>query len=70
MAVADMKAVGRVVVIIEFDADAVQWLRVEQIRHLEYHVGRLLTGEETAESEWTHLGYRVAIEPDMDQGDD
>jgi hypothetical protein len=55
-----MKATGPSVLTIKFDPDQVQFIS-GQAESLAYHLERLLTGKETADSEWTHLGLEAAV---------
>ena len=56
--------------VIRFDPTRTCSLRREQVDHLAYHVARLITGQGTAANEWTHLGFSIELEEDMDQGED
>lgn len=64
-----LKATGPTVAVIHFNTERTSKMRVDEREHLAYHVARLLTGEATAVSEWTHFGISIECELDMDQGD-
>lgn len=59
-----LKATGRSVARIRFDSQQLAFLRREQVDHLSYHFGRLLTGQGTARSEWEHLGLDIEVTTD------
>ncbi len=65
-----LRAKGPSVAVIRFDATRTAGLRREQVDQLAYHIARLLTGEDTADSEWQHLGLSIEVEPDSDGGDE
>jgi hypothetical protein len=58
------------VVVIRFDPARTCSFRREEVDHLAYPVARLITGQGTAASEWTHLGFSIELEEKMDQSDD
>jgi hypothetical protein len=64
-----LRASTACITVIRFDPTRTCSLRREEIDHLAYHVARLITGQGTAASEWTHLGFSVELEEDMDQSD-
>ena len=64
----NLKATGRSVAVIHFDAERTALLRREEVEHLAYHVSQLLTGQPTAGGEWQHLGLLIELEPDSDGG--
>ena len=57
------------IAVIRFDPTRTCSLRREEVDHLAYHVARLITGQGTAASEWTHLGFAIELQEDTDQGD-
>ena len=61
-----LKAIGRTVALIRFDPARTGGMRGDERHHLAYHIGRLLTGETTAESEWEHFDIAIEVEPDSD----
>ena len=58
---------GRSVARIRFDSSRLGLLRREQVDQLSYHVGRLLTGQGTARSEWEHLGLDIDVTNDTER---
>lgn len=48
---------------IGFDPNKMAGLRAEQVSDLAYHLTRVLLGQGSAESEWTHLGLKVDLRP-------
>ena len=55
------------IAVIRFDPTRTCSLRREEVDHLAYHIARLITGQGTAASEWTHLGVSIALEEDIDR---
>jgi hypothetical protein len=62
--VPNLKATGPSVVVIRFDAAKFASLRRDEVDHAAYHLARLLAGEGTAESEWTHLAMKIVVRSD------
>lgn len=60
----NLKALGPSVVVIRFDPVKFASLRRDEVDHAAYHIARLLAGEGTAESEWTHLGMKIVVRAD------
>jgi hypothetical protein len=56
--------------VIRFDPIRTSSMRREEVDHFAYHVARLITGQGTAASDWTHYGFSIELEEDMDQGAD
>ena len=60
----NLKALGPSVVVIRFDSVKFASLRRDEVDHAAYHIARPLAGEDTSESEWTHLGMKIVVRPD------
>ena len=65
-----LRASTACIAVIRFDPTRTCSLRREEVDHLASPVARLITGQGAAASEWTHLGFSIELEEDMDQSDD
>jgi len=65
-----LKASGPTVAILRFDTARTSGMRPEQVQQITYHIGRLLTGQGTARSEWDYFGISIDVEDDCDQGEE
>ena len=63
-----LRANGLSVAHVWFDTERTRMMRREERLHLAYHIGRLLSGEDTAAMEWEHFGFKLEVEADSDGG--
>jgi hypothetical protein len=58
-----LKADGPSILRVGFDPKQFAALRNDEREHFAYHLIRVLSGEGSAVSEWTHLGLKVDVVP-------